>query len=126
VHLDTGPVRANRLDLDAQAPLPLELPEHPTEHAVLRPSIHSCMGRVPVAELRRQTAPFAAVLGYMGDRVEYLRLAMLTFPRCLGSSGAIHSYGICVSSIYLISLDSSLGTMNWKDTMTRPESVNSP
>jgi len=115
VHLGTGAAGANRLDLDAQDPLPLELLEHPIEHAVLRPSIHPRMDRVPVAELCRQTAPLAAVLGHMEDRVEYLRLAMLTFPRCLGSSGAICSYGACVSSIRLISLDFSLGTMDWKD-----------
>ena len=74
MHLHAGAVQRERLQLDPHQPPPLQLLEHPVQHAVLRPPVHARVDRVPVAEPGRQAAPFAAVLGHMQDRVEHLQV----------------------------------------------------
>jgi len=74
MHLDAGAVQAQRLDPDADQPVPLELLEHPVEHAVPGPAAHPHVDRVPVTEPLRQAAPLAAVLGDVEDGVEHLQV----------------------------------------------------
>jgi len=74
MHFHAGAVQAERLDLDADDPVPLQLLEHAVQHAVLRPAVHPRVNRVPIAEPFRQPAPFAAVFGHEKDRVEHLQI----------------------------------------------------
>ncbi len=84
VHLDAGAVQAERLDLDADELVALELLEHPVEHAAPGPAAHSRADRVPVAEPLRQATPLAALLGHVEDRVEHLQVRHADVPALPG------------------------------------------
>ena len=83
MHLDAGAVQAESLDLDADQLVPLELLEHPVQHAVPGPAAHPHVDRVPVAEPLRQAAPLAALLGHVEDRVDDLQVRHLDVPPLL-------------------------------------------
>ena len=83
MHFNAGAVEPERLDLDAHDPLSLQLFEHAIQHALLRPTIHPCVDRVPVAESRRQAAPLAAVFRHVEDRVEHLQIRQADIPSLL-------------------------------------------
>jgi len=69
-----GAVEARGLDPDPDHLLPLQMPEHAVQNPLLRPPVHACVDGVPVAEVLRQTAPLAAVLGHVENGVEYLQV----------------------------------------------------
>jgi len=71
MHFDRGRVQGHRFDLDADDLIVLQLREYPIQHAVLRPAVHPRINGVPVAEPLGQTAPFAALLGHIQDRVQH-------------------------------------------------------
>ena len=75
MHLDDRAVEADRLDLDADELLMLHFLEQAIEYARLGPAVHARINRVPVAESLRQTAPLAAVLRDVQDRVDDLEVA---------------------------------------------------
>ena len=52
--LDDGAVQRNGLQLDAHDLFSLQLLEDPVQYAVLRPTIHTGVDRMPVTEPRRQ------------------------------------------------------------------------
>jgi hypothetical protein len=71
MYLDRGTVQSHCFDLDADDLSMLQLREYPIEHTALRPAIHAGVDGVPVAEPLGQTAPFAALLGDVQDRVQH-------------------------------------------------------
>ena len=71
MHLDCGTVQTDGFDLDADDLSMLQLRKYPIQHTVLRPPIHSGVDGVPVAESPGQTAPFAALLGNVQERVQH-------------------------------------------------------
>jgi hypothetical protein len=75
MHLDDGAVEADRFDAHADQLLMLQFLEQPIEHPGLRPAVHARVDRVPVAEALRQSAPLAAVLGHVEDRIDDLQIA---------------------------------------------------
>ena len=74
MHFDHGAVQRHRFDLDAHNLSMMQLFEHPIQNATLGPAIHAGIDGVPIAEPLRQTAPFAAVLGDVQDRIEYAQI----------------------------------------------------
>ena len=80
MHLDRGRVERERLDLDPHDLLRLQLLEYLIENAVLGPAIHPRVDRVPAAETLRQTAPFAALLSNIQNRVQHLQIAQTHIP----------------------------------------------
>jgi hypothetical protein len=69
MHLDRGRVERERLDLDPHDLFRLQLLEYLIENAVLGPTIHPRVDRVPSAQTLRQTATFAALLSDIQHRV---------------------------------------------------------
>jgi len=63
------------LDLDPHDLLRLQLLEYLIENAVLGPAIHLRIDRMPAPEKLRQTAPFAALLSHIQNRVQHLQVA---------------------------------------------------
>jgi len=96
-----GAVEARGLDPDPDHLLPLQVPEHAVQNPLLRPPVHARVDGVPVAEVLRQAAPLAAVPGHAENGVGICRFERPALPRCLGSSGAMRSYCIGVSSTCL-------------------------
>ena len=70
MHLDNGAVHRDRLQFDAHYLFSLQVFEHPVEHPVLRPSVHTGVDRVPLAKPGRQTTPLAPLLGHIQNRIE--------------------------------------------------------
>ena len=68
-------VDRNRLDSDAHDLFLLHLGEYPIQHAVLRPTVHAGVDRMPIAESFGQAAPFAALLRDVQDGVQDLQIA---------------------------------------------------
>ena len=71
MHLHDGAVQGHRFDLDPDDLSMLQLFEYPIQYAALRPAIHAGVDGVPIAESFGQAAPFAAMLGYIQDRVQH-------------------------------------------------------
>lgn len=67
MHLDIGAVERNGFNPDTCDLTALQFGKDAVEHARLGPAAHACVDGVPVAQVRRQAAPLAAVL----DRVEH-------------------------------------------------------
>ncbi len=74
MHLHDGAVQRHGLDLDAHDLGPLQLLEHPVEHAALGPTVHARIDGVPVAETLGKAAPLAAVLGNVQDGVQHAQI----------------------------------------------------
>jgi hypothetical protein len=69
--LDCRTVQCHGFDFDAHNLLLLQLGEYPIQDATLRPAIHPRVDRMPITEPLGQTAPFAALLRHIEDRVQY-------------------------------------------------------
>ena len=80
MHLERGRVQAKGFDLDAHDLLGLQLLEDAIQNAALGPPIHACIDAMPVAKSRRKTAPFAALLGYIQNRVQHSEILELHIP----------------------------------------------
>lgn len=65
MHLHWSRVQRDGFDLDAHDLLQLKLLEDPVHHTAFRPAVHASVDGVPVAEPLKQTAPLAAMLGYI-------------------------------------------------------------
>ena len=74
MHFDDGRVHLHGLDLEAHDLLPLQALEDAIQHAVLGPAVHARVDGVPVAKAFRQSAPLAAMLGHVQQRVEHLQV----------------------------------------------------
>ena len=71
MHFDRGTVQRDCFDLDTDDLSMLQLREYPIQHTALRPAIHASVDGVPVAEPLGQTAPFAALLGHIQNRIQH-------------------------------------------------------
>ena len=67
-------IQRDRLDPDANDLLTLQFSEHTIQHAVAGPAVHSRVDRVPSAKALGQSAPFAAMLGHIKNRIEHLQV----------------------------------------------------
>jgi hypothetical protein len=74
MNLNDRTVQANRLDLDADKLLALQLSKQSIQHARLGPAIHTGVDRMPVAKSLRQRTPFAAVLRHKEDGVNHVEV----------------------------------------------------
>src|ERR1039457_5780987 len=74
MYLDDRTVEADRLDLDADQLLMLQLLERAIQHTGLRPAVHQRVDPVPVAKALGQRTPFAAVLGNIKNSVDHLQV----------------------------------------------------
>src|ERR1035438_9223591 len=75
MYLDDGTVEADRLDLDADQLLMLQLLEQAVQHSGLRPAVHASVDRVPIAKALGQRSPLAAILGHIKNSVDHLQVA---------------------------------------------------
>mgnify|MGYP003598888410 CR=1 FL=1 len=73
--LDAGGVQRDRLNLDAHDLCALQLLEHAVKDAGFGPAVHARINRVPVAKAIWQSAPLAAMLGHIEDRIDNLQIA---------------------------------------------------
>ena len=80
MHFDHGAVQRHGFDLDADDLLALEALEDAVEHSGLAPAVHARVDGVPVAEVLRQPAPLAALLGHMQDGVEHAEVGQADVP----------------------------------------------
>src|ERR1039458_4891646 len=74
MNLDDRTVQTDRLDLDADELLALQLGKQPIEHAGLGPAVHAGIDRMPVTKSFRQRAPLAAVLGHEKDGINHVEI----------------------------------------------------
>ena len=74
MNLDDGAIQRYSLNPDPDDLLALQPLEHPLKDPALRPAVHPGVNGVPVSEALRQTAPFAALLGHIQDRIEHLKV----------------------------------------------------
>jgi hypothetical protein len=104
MHLDDRAVQRDGFDLDAHDLGPLQLLEHPIEHAALGPAVHARVDGVPVAEPLGQAAPLAAVLGHVQDGVQHLQVRQTDVASLQGkalfdlgelSFGDLHPRSVC-------------------------------
>ncbi len=82
--LAAGAVQAHGLHPDPDHPRPLPMREHAVQNPVLRPPVPARVDGVPVAEVLRQAAPLAAMLGHVENGVEYRQVReadMAPLPR---------------------------------------------
>ena len=61
---DRGAVQRNGLHSESQDLLSLQTGKHSVHDAGLAPAVHPGVNGVPIAEMFRQPAPFAALLGH--------------------------------------------------------------
>jgi hypothetical protein len=66
-----GRVERYGFEADADDLFTLHLFEDSIQHTTLRPAIHARVDRMPAAKPLRQTAPFAALLGHIQNRVQH-------------------------------------------------------
>ena len=75
MHLDTGRIQRNSLDLDTQDLLFLQFGKHAIDDAGLCPPVHARVDRMPFTKTPGQAAPFAAMLCHIKDGVDHLQIA---------------------------------------------------
>lgn len=73
MHLSAGAIQGHRLNLDAHNLGLLQLGEYPIQYTRPRPAAHACVDGVPIAKALWQTAPLAAMLGDIEDRLQHVR-----------------------------------------------------
>src|SRR5215469_555125 len=86
---DKGAVEGNSLYFEVQNLLALEALKYSVENATFAPPVHPRINAVPTAEMLRKPAPFAPVLRYIKNGIQYLKV---TLPLCRGKPLAILSY----------------------------------
>ena len=84
--LDAGGVQRDRFDLDAHDLRALQLLEHAIQDAGFGPAVHARVNRVPVAKALGQSAPLAAILGHIEDRIDHLQVTQADVATLLGQA----------------------------------------
>jgi len=74
VHLHKGAVQRDSLDPHADDPRFLKGRENPYQYPLAGPTAQTGVHGVPGPEMLGQTAPFAAILGYIQHGVEHLEV----------------------------------------------------
>ena len=85
---DGGGIQAHGFDADAHDLLPLQLLEDLIEHAALGPATHAGVDGMPISEAFRQSAPLAAVLGDIEQRIQQLQVVQLHIAALAGKAGS--------------------------------------
>jgi len=70
MHFYRGAVQAHVFDVNGQDLFRLETGKNPIQDPGFAPAIHPRVDGVPIAKILRQTAPFAAILHDIQQRVE--------------------------------------------------------
>jgi hypothetical protein len=78
--LDRGRVEREGLKPDTHDLLGLKLLEDAIQNAALGSAIHTCINVMPIAEFRRKTAPFAAMLGKIQNGIGYGKVLKFHIP----------------------------------------------
>ena len=84
--LDARGVERDRFDLDAHDLRSLQLLEHAIKYPGLCPAVHARVDGVPVAKPLGQSAPLAAMLGHIEDRIDHLQIAQADVATLLGQA----------------------------------------
>ncbi len=113
MHVHHGAVPRPHLDLSTDDLQALQLRKHPIQNPLLRPAVHPGVPGVPGAEVGRQPAPRASLLGHVQDGVKTDRWLSETLPRCFGKTGVMRSYWACVSSMTENPLHEQKGGGGW-------------
>jgi len=87
MQLDDGGVQLDRRDLDTHDLLALQLLKDAIQDAVLGPAVHAGVNGVPVAETPGKSAPFAALLGDIEDRVQHREIGQAHVAALTGKTG---------------------------------------
>jgi len=74
VYFDGRAIQAHVFDVDGQDLFLLQSGKDPIQDAGLAPAIHPRIDGVPIAKMLRQTAPFAAMLDNIQQRVKQLQI----------------------------------------------------
>ena len=74
MHFDRGAIQAHGFDVNGQDLFRLEAGENPIQDPGLAPAIHPRVDGMPITKMRRQTAPFTAILHDIQQRVEQLQI----------------------------------------------------
>ena len=86
MNLDARGVQRDRFDLDAHDLRSLQLLEHAIKYTGLGPAVHARVDGVPVAKPLGQSAPLAAMLGHIEDRIDHLQVAQADVATLLGQA----------------------------------------
>lgn len=84
--LDACGVQRDRLDPDAHHLRSLQFLEHAIKDACLGPAVHAGVDRVPIAEPLGKSAPLAAMLSHIEDRIDHLQIAQADVAALLGQA----------------------------------------
>ena len=87
MHFDGGQIQAHGLDPNAHQLLALELFKDHLQHAVLGPAVHAGVDGVPRTKTLGQSAPLAALLGDIEQRIEKLQMADPYVTALTGKTG---------------------------------------
>ena len=96
MHFDDGGVQFDGSNLDAHDLLTLQLLEDAIQYAVLGPAVHAGVNGVPVAETLGKSAPFAALLGHIQNRIQHRELGqahVAALPRKTGLDAVVLRLG---------------------------------
>jgi hypothetical protein len=86
MNLDARGVQRYCFYFDSNDLRALQLLEHTIEDTGLGPAVHARVDRVPIPEPLGQSAPFAAMLSYIEDRIDHLQGAQADVPALLGQA----------------------------------------
>ena len=88
MHLHAGSVQADHVNPDTRNLAALQLSKDALEYASFAPAAHAGIDGVPVAQVRRQTAPLATVLEHVKYGVEHLKIGQLDVA-------TVHRQAVC-------------------------------
>src|ERR1035441_4061740 len=117
MHFDDGGVQFDGRDLDTHDLLALQLLKDAIQNAVLGPAVHAGINGVPVAETLGKSAPFAALLGDIQDRVQHREIAQAHIAALTGKTG------LDATVLSLGNLHESQNITNFHLVLTRPRTV---
>lgn len=72
MNLHHGAIQRDRLDPYANDLCTLQFREHAIQYATSGPAVHPSVDRMPSAKTLRESAPLAAMLGDIKNRIEHL------------------------------------------------------
>src|ERR1035438_42808 len=120
MHFDGGGVQCDGRDLDAHDLLALQLLKDAVQYAVLGPAIHAGVNGVPVAKTLGKSAPFAALLGDIQNRVEHREIGQAHVAALTGKTG------LDAVVLRLGNLHEKENTTNFYLVLTRPSGDSQP
>jgi hypothetical protein len=113
VYFDGSRIQAHGLDADAHDLLALQLLEDLIQHPVLGPAIHASVDGMPISEAFGQSAPLAAVLSDVEQRIQQLQVIQLyvaALTRKTGGNTLVLRFGDLHASQSITKLRFSVNT----------------